>query len=73
METEIVSQSIHAETEYLTAEELSNRWNYSKTTLSNWRKKGFGPKFYKKGYRSYAYLLDDVIAFEKENPGILLK
>lgn len=52
----------------LTRKELASRWGVSVTTLSNWENLEYGPKSHKKGLRKRYYMIEDVLAFEKENP-----
>lgn len=54
-----------------TPRELADRWGFSLSTISQWRKNGKGPAWQKRGYRQVVYFLDDVLAFEAENPGLL--
>lgn len=56
----------------ITPDVLAERWGFSIHTLASWRKRGKGPKFYKKGYRSIVYKMDEIEEFEKENEGFLL-
>jgi len=55
--------------EYLTAKQLAARWKISIYTLSNWRKYGKGPVYFKMGgEQSHArYALHDIEKYEQEN------
>jgi len=53
---------------YFTPDELAERWNYNKNTLAAWRSKGKGPKWGRRGYKEVVYLVEDVLAFEQEQP-----
>ena len=48
---------------FLTPAQLATRWNTTIATLSQWRWKGYGPKFYKIG-RRISYRIHDVELFE---------
>lgn len=53
---------------YLTPQELVQRWNGAVTTgtLANWRNKGKGPAYTKFGSR-VRYNLDAVVSYEEQN------
>lgn len=50
---------------FLTADALSFRWSLSLITLAQWRWKGKGPPFFRKG-RKILYPLADIEKAEKE-------
>lgn len=54
---------------YLTTKELASRWGFSENTLAMWRFRSRGPRYFKKGYRTVIYMLDDITEFEAANPG----
>lgn len=60
------------EKKILTSKELADRWGVSVPTLRNWRVSGYGPKFHKRGLRCIIYMVDDVLAFEDENPALIM-
>ena len=50
----------------LTAEDLAKRWKVKTTTLSNWRSRKQGPPYLKLPH-GIRYLLEDVVAFERDH------
>lgn len=50
----------------LTPHALSQRWGMNEQTLSQWRWRGFGPRFMKMGGK-VLYRLQDVEEFEEKN------
>ena len=55
---------------YLTQTELAERWGFTASTLAYWRKKGIGPKFARRGMRQIIYYINEVVAYENENPAL---
>lgn len=53
------------QTNLITPETLAERWNITKTTLSQWRWNGRGPKYLKLG-RRVMYRIQDVEEFEEQ-------
>lgn len=50
----------------MTPETLSERWNITQVTLSQWRVNGRGPRFLKLG-RKVMYRIQDIEEFEEQN------
>lgn len=53
--------------DYLSPKELAQRLGFSVGALQNWRNKGFGPKFYRRGIRKIVYKIEDVEQWEIDN------
>lgn len=56
--------------EFLTTEQLAQRWQMGESTLNHWRRADCGPSFTKIGSR-VLYRLADVEQYERANTTIL--
>ncbi len=55
---------------FLTQKELAERWGFAQSTMLHWRKNGRGPAHSKRGMRQIIYYMDDILEYEKLNPGL---
>lgn len=56
--------------EFLTPQQLAERWSMSVGTLQNWRVKGKGPRYIKLGKGragKVLYRLDDIVELENQS------
>jgi predicted DNA-binding transcriptional regulator AlpA len=52
---------------YYSAKELSEFLGVSVRTLSNYRAKGWGPKYFKFGHRTCRYAMKDILQYIQDN------
>ena len=52
--------------EFITAEDLAERWHMNVNTLNNWRAKKMGPSYYKI-CGGVLYSMNDIIKFEEKS------
>lgn len=56
----------------LTAQELAKHWHVSPGTLANWRWKGEGPAWYKRGNTVF-YASNEILKWERKLPWLLVR